>query len=64
MEIYLDLLILYDIYENSYLFPFGGLFLSPCNVSSQLYLGVVLATVVIITGCFSYYQVSHLVLTS
>ena len=24
----------------------------------QLYLGIVLATVVIITGCFSYYQVS------
>lgn len=37
---------------------------SPCspgfplfpNVSSQLYLGVVLAAVVIVTGCFSYYQ--------
>lgn len=26
------------------------------NVSSQLYLGVVLAAVVIVTGCFSYYQ--------
>lgn len=29
---------------------------SPCSLCSQLYLGVVLSAVVIITGCFSYYQ--------
>ena len=30
---------------------------TPCPaVSPQLYLGIVLAAVVIITGCFSYYQ--------
>lgn len=28
----------------------------PDNLSPQLYLGVVLAAVVIVTGCFSYYQ--------
>ena len=26
------------------------------NVVAQLYLGIVLTTVVVVTGCFSYYQ--------
>lgn len=36
---------------------YGSAIVTRCpGVSPQLYLGIVLAAVVIITGCFSYYQ--------